>query len=166
MGMKSIIKKLLREGLFDDIPEELFVKAYKAKINELYDNLIMKGEKNSEFYFILGKNMVYNSIGAKNKCETNVFEFIKNSLKSGVEKYYPVGGFAFEGKSLFPIEHWWVYDSDAKKFIEITPMEGPEPPRCYAGIVNKNIQEEILNARYFYDVDFFKGGNVQKFYFK
>jgi hypothetical protein len=66
---------------------------------------------------------------------------------------------------LFPVEHWWVYDLKSKKHIEITPLEG-EKFRCYAGIINDEIQSEIIQAKNFYDVDFFRGGNVKHIYFK
>lgn len=161
--MKDFIKKRLVEGLdpFADISRETWVSAYTKKINELYDNLIAKGQNNPNFEFILGNEISYNPSGEPNKCETNAFNFVKENL----DGFYPVGGFMFVNKSLFPIEHWWVYDIKSKKHIEITPL-GDEKPRCYAGIINTSIQKEIQLANKFYDVDFFKGGHVEHTYFK
>lgn len=161
--MKDFIRKRLREGWnpFADISRETWVSAYTKKINELYDNLITKGQNNPNFEFILGDEITYNPSGQPNKCETNAFNFVKENL----DGFYPVGGFMFVNQSLWPVEHWWVYDIKGKKHIEITPL-GDERPRCYAGIINPNIQQKILSANKFYDVDFFKGGHVQHTYFK
>lgn len=159
--MKDFIKQRLHEGLFDDIPRETWVSAYRNKINQLYDDLLIKGAKNKNFEFILDNEIEYNPIGSPNKCENNVFLFVKENIN----EYLPVGGFGFSGKNLFPVEHWWVYDLKGKKHIEITPLEG-EKFRCYAGIINNEIQSEIIQAKNFYDVDFFRGGNVQHKYFK
>ena len=163
--MRNIIKQLLREGLFDEIPDEDFIRAYTNKINSTYDNLLIKGERNKGYQFILGNKIINNPIGDYNKCETNVFNFIKESLLNNESKYFPVGGFAFVNKTLFPVEHWWVYDSEKNVHIDVTPMNG-EPVRCYAGIINTEIQDQILNAKIIWDVDFFKGGYVQHNYFK
>ena len=163
--MKDFIKKLLRESLFDAIPDELFVKAYSNKINEKYDNILIKGSKNDNYSFILGNKLKKITGGTPNKCETNTFNFIKDKLMNGEDYFYPVGGFGFEGKSLWPVEHWWVYDKQNKAFLEVTPLHG-EDFRCYAGIINMDIQEDIKKAGNVFDVDFFKGGNVQQRYFK
>jgi hypothetical protein len=163
--MKELIRELLKEGLFDDIPDEDFIRAYKSKINQTYDNLLDKGERNQNYLFLLGKDVVYNPIGQPNKCETNVFNFIRESLLKGNDSYYPVGGFGFDGRTLFPFEHWWIFDTVSNKSIEITPMSG-EKPRCYAGVINKDIQNEITKVNSIWDIDFFKGGNVQNNYFK
>ena len=109
--MKSIIRDLLREGLFDEIPDETIIRAYKMKINELYDDLLINGERNRDFDFVLGKNVLYNPTGEPNKCETNAFNFIKEALVKGETKYFPVGGYMFNGQKFWPVEHWWVYDS-------------------------------------------------------
>lgn len=162
---KTLIKKILREGLFDNIPEQDFINAYTNKINGLYNNLIDKGKKHKNFEFILGPKVNKNICGVKNKCETNTWSFIKERLEEENTNYYPVGGFGFEGQNLFPVEHWWVYDSTENKHIEITPTEG-ENFRCYAGIINFDINEDIKNSKNFYDIDFFKGGNIYSKYFK
>ena len=114
------------------------------------------------YVFILGNKVKKNLCGEPNKCETNTWSFIKEKLEQGETNFYPVGGYMFIGQNLNAIEHWWVYDSDSKQFLEVTPGEGVNP-RCYAGIINTQIQNEILNSKYFYDIDFFKGGHI---YFK
>jgi hypothetical protein len=163
--MKDFIKIRLHEGLFDDIPDEMFERAYKGKINELYDNLLVKGERNSGYRFILGNKIVRMTYGYPNKCETNAFNFVKEKLSNGEDNFYPVSGYGFEGKNLFPVEHWWVYDKNNDTFLEVTPLiDGGF--RCYAGIINGDIQSDIASARNFYDVDFFKGGNAHYNYFK
>jgi len=163
--MKELIRKLLRESIFDSIPDEDFIKAYSSKINQSYDDLLIKGAKNHNFVFILGNKIKKLNHGESNKCETNTFNFVKEKLMNGEDYFYPVGGFGFEGKSLWPVEHWWVYNKQDNTFLEVTPLHG-EGFRCYAGIINSDIQDEIKKAGYVFDVDFFKGGNVQQWYFK
>ena len=99
-----------------------------------------------------------------NKCETNVFNFIKNQEGN---RYFPVGGYLINNNNT-PIEHWWVYDSKTKKQFDITPNEEGMPKdyiKGYVGTIEKNINGEIKKADKFYDIDFFKGGNVQSLYF-
>ncbi len=163
--MKVLIKKLLREGLFDSIPDEDFIRAYSNKINQKYDDLLTKGTKNKNYHFILGNKIKLITGGAPNKCETNSYMFVKQKLEEGHTDFFPVGGFGFEGQNLFPIEHWWVYNKTDNQFLEVTPLHG-EGFRCYAGITNFDINDEISKATYFHDIDFFKGGNVQHTYFK
>lgn len=163
--MKSIIKILLREGLFDSISDEDFKKAYINKINTTRNNLLVKASEYPNYVFILGNNIKYNPCGNPNKCETNTYTFIKERINEGHTNFFPVGGYLFEGPNLYPIEHWWVYDSTTKEFIEITPIQG-EKPRCYAGIINTEINDEIANTNNVFDVDFFKGGSVYYKYFK
>jgi hypothetical protein len=162
---KKFIKTLLREGLFDDIPDSDFIKAYTNKINMLDDNLLTKMSTAENYVFILGNKVKKNLCGEPNKCETNTWSFIKEKLEQGETNFYPVGGYMFIGQNLNAIEHWWVYDSDSKQFLEVTPGEGVNP-RCYAGIINTQIQNEILNSKYFYDIDFFKGGHIYSKYIK
>ena len=109
--------------------------------------------------------MKNNPVGQPNKCETNAYNFVKQQLSEGIKTYYPVGGFLFEGKDFWPTEHWWIYDSVNDSCIEVTPLIG-EKPRCYAGIINKKIQDEILQSNEVFDLRFFKGGNVFHTYFK
>lgn len=148
----------------DDI-KKLYKNAYFNRINKERDNLLEKVKDNPNFVFILGVDMNFNRCGNPNKCETNTYDYIKAKLERGESNYYPVGGFLFEVKSLFPIEHWWVYDKENDKHIEVTPFIG-ESPWCYAGIINYNINDEILNSKKIWDIDFFKGGNLYSWYFK
>jgi hypothetical protein len=163
---KSIIKRLLREGLFDGISDQDFINAYVNKINKTSDNLLIKGQKNPNYVFLLSKDVKYQPCGDPNKCETNAWAFVKERINEGLDYFFPVGGFGFEGPNLWPVEHWWVYDSKEKIHIEITPLHGNEKFRCYAGIINLDINDEIAKSNKFYDVDFFKGGNVFLKYFK
>jgi hypothetical protein len=162
--MKDFIRMRLHEWGFDDIEPEVFVKAYTNKINELYDNLLVKGAKNQNYRFELSRDVKKISFGKPNRCETNAYNFVKEKLQNGEDFYYPVGGFAFQGQNFWPLEHWWVYDKQMNKFLEVTPVDNVF--RCYAGIINTSIQDEILNSKNVFDIDFFKGGNVMKQYFK
>lgn len=167
--MEDLYSKILREVLneygFADISPEQFKKAYISKINEKRGDLITKGEKSDHFHFLLNEEVKKENYGVPNKCETNTFNYIKDKLEDGKNNFFPVGGFGFDGPNLWPVEHWWVYDKSNDKFIEVTPLQG-DPFRCYAGVINFDINEEIKEAEHFYDVDFFKGGHVQHTYFK
>jgi hypothetical protein len=163
--MKEWIKQRLHEYGFDDVTPEMWVRAYKRKINEKYDNLLLKAETNKNYSFVLGNQVDKERIGEYNQCETNVFKYIKSCIEKGLgDQYYPVGGFEFVNESLHPVEHWWVYDKAENKHIDITPYKG-EAGRCYAGIINTEIQGEIAKAQKFHDVRFFLGGNVYTAYF-
>lgn len=157
--------KLLRES-FDDISEEMWVNAYTKKINEVRDNLLVKVSKNPDYAFILRPNMKKVSYGKPNKCETNVFQYVKEAIEDNKNNIFPVGGFLFENKSFYPVEHWWVYDKSADKHMEVTPLHEEGDIRCYAGVINFKINEEIKEAGNVFDLDFFKGGNVYHKYFK
>jgi len=122
--------------------------------------------------FELSQNVNFddNYYGKKNKCETNVFDFIKyENLLHNKTHYFPVGGYLFEGYTFeksFPIEHWWIYDSKLNIFKEITPPINKNNTTCYTGIINYNINNDIYNSKKVFDVDFFKGGYVYYKYFK
>ena len=157
--------KLLTESIFSafqDIDDETWEKAYIQRINRDRSDLLVKASLNPNFVFVLGKNMKHTSFGKQGYCETNVYKFIKEKLRNGENNFFPVGGFLFE--NFFPIEHWWVYDNNSNTHIEVTPIEG-NPIPCYAGIINFNINDEILNSDNVFDVEFFKGGNVYHQYF-
>lgn len=98
-----------------------------------------------------------------NKCETNAFEFVKKNPK----RYFPVGGY-FITSNDFPVEHWWVYDKETGKQYEITPNDSPDVPadyvKGYVGVIETSLNDAIENANIVWDVDFFKGGNVQSMY--
>lgn len=160
----NIIRNIIVESIFDLVSKEDYVNAYVNKINREYKNLLTKAANHPDYIQLLSVDIIKKPVGLPNKCETNVFNFIKENLNNNKTNYYPVGGYLFENKSLFPVEHWWVFDSNTNKCIEITSGEGDV--RFYAGIINYNIQDEIKNATHFYDVEFFKGGNVYYQYFK
>lgn len=162
----STLRSILKEYGFDDVTDDQWRKAYITKINEKRDNLIEKGEKNKDFYFLLKTEVKKENFGRPNKCETNTWEYIREKLAEGKDNFFPVGGFGFEGPNLFPVEHWWVYDKSANKHIEVTPLHPEGEFRCYAGVVNFNINDDIAQSTYFHDVDFLKGGHVYHNYFK
>lgn len=152
--------------LLEEVTKDDYLNAYYNRINKERDNLLDKGSRNDNFVFVLGVDVKNNPCGDPNRCETNTYEFIKEKLSKGKTNYYPVGGFFFSPKSLWPVEHWWVYDSTTNEHIEITPFGGSERPWAYGGIINYEINDDILNSRNVYDVDFFRGGNVYSWYFK
>jgi len=61
-------------------------------------------------------------------------------------------------KSLHPVEHWWIYDAKNKQHIEISPMND-DKPWLYAGVINYEINDEILNSSEVFRVGFFLGGD-------
>jgi hypothetical protein len=164
MSSKTLIKNQLRE-LFSSISDSEWISAYTNKINNLRHNLLSNVKDNPDYVFLLGKNVIKLNYGEFNKCETNTYKFIKEKLLSGEDFYYPVGGFGFEGKELVPIEHWWCYNAQTKQFLDVTPCVG-EDFRCYAGIINYELNNDIKMTNNVFDVDFFKGGNVYHKYFK
>lgn len=99
-----------------------------------------------------------------NQCETNAFKFVKKNP----DKYFPVGGY-FVTQNNFPVEHWWVQEITTGKQFEITPNDRPDVPvdyvKGYIGVVEKTLNDDIVEANKVWDVDFFKGGNVQSNYF-
>lgn len=167
MELRNFIATTIREYLNEQQEDnkQLYLNAYYNRINKERDNLFEKVKNNPNFVFILGADIIFEKCGNPNRCETNTYDYIKTKLENGESNYYPVGGFLFEGKSLFPIEHWWVFDKKNNKHIEVTPFVG-DRPRCYAGIINYDINDEILKSKIIWDVDFFKGGNVYHWYFK
>lgn len=102
--------------------------------------------------------------GDNNKCETNTFDYIKQQLEYNQKDYCPVGGFVFVNDSLFPVEHWWVYNKKTKEVFEITSGLRLDA-KLYVGVINYDINDEILAAKKYYDIRFFKGGHVGHKYF-
>jgi len=138
----------------------------EQRINIKRDNLLVKISQNPNYCFIPKNQMKYDPCGPEGNCETNAWSFVKRKLENNIEHFFPVGGFMFQNDSLFPIEHWWVYDQHNKQHIEITTIDYRADIKCYAGIINYDIQNEIKKSNKYYDVDFFKGGNVYHWYFK
>jgi len=132
------------------------------ELNSKYDNFL-SGIENNPNTVVLDVNEVRKfPYGEKNKCETNVYKFIKNKLSEGIDDYYPVSGY-FINKNNFPIEHWWVYNSSFDEYLDVTPSETDEQYiKSYVGIINYNINDDIKKAQSIWDIDFFKGGNFNK----
>jgi len=141
-----------------------------STINSQYDNLITKGQRHSNFVFLMPNEIEkydpYVPHCAPNKCETNTFKFIKFEYEvHDKDYYYPVGGYGFANNSLTPLAHWWVYDKKHNKHLEITPMLG-NGFKCYAGGINYDINDKIYKADRYSDVDFFRWGTPESLYFK
>jgi len=99
-----------------------------------------------------------------NKCETNVFYFIKDMGKLNNHRYYPVSGWAFTESTTY-FEHFWIYDGVEDLFLDITPMTNGLP-YAYGGVINYDINDEIMNAENFDDIDFLKGKAGRSLYHK
>jgi len=155
MKLSNLYNTVINEGT--SISDDQWQEYFTNKTREYNGNLMNTLEGNPNYVFILNKNMVHNECGNPNKCETNSYEFIKSRLGEGKTDYYPVAGFMFYRETFFPVEHWWVYDKGNNKFIDSTPFGG-DYPKCYAGVVNYNINDEITNSGQVFDVDFFKSG--------
>ena len=158
----------LREGIFDafnDVTDDEFKNAYIKRINSEYNNFLEKVSTNPNFAFVLRKNVTIEDYGDKNRCATNTFRYVKEKLMNGETNYFPVGGYFFMAKSLSPIEHWWVYNSNTNQHIEVTPMDG-DRPWAYGGIIEKSINDDILKVNNVFDIEFFKGGYIYYNYLK
>jgi hypothetical protein len=68
-------------------------------------------------------------------------------------------------KSTTYFEHFWIYDKVEDMFIDVTPMTG-EKPYAYGGVVNYNLNQDILNADKFSDIEFLKGKHHTSLYSK
>lgn len=144
-------KTALRESV------QSFTEAVEKKVPGFFD----RASANTDFVMLEPEDVEYAPEGEFHKCETNAFL----KCKSDPDRYLPVGGYLFERD--FPIEHWWVYDSKLKRHLEVTPMKGPaEDVTGYCGIINRDLADEIREARSVWDVEFFRGGNVYSKYFK
>jgi hypothetical protein len=142
---------------------DIVEKSFTDKINDLRNDLLVNVSKQPKYKLLFNQDITYKPIGNKNKCETNVYLFIKEKLSKGMHHFYPMGGYMFVG-NFTPIEHWWIYDQKNNEYLEITPI-GSETAKCYAGIINFDIQNDILNSNNVFDVNFFKGGHVYRHYF-
>jgi hypothetical protein len=99
-----------------------------------------------------------------NKCETNTFNFVKDMVQMNNHRYYPVSGWAFLESTTY-FEHFWVYDASEDIFLDVTPM-GKSIPYAYGGVINFNINDDILNAEKFNDVPFLLGKTGSSLYKK
>ncbi len=157
------MKNLILEN-FAEINEQTKQK-YIETINQNYNGLLEKYIANPNgFVFLLPHDIEYSRLGQPNKCEQNTFEYTKRYLEKNLI-VYPVGGFMFFGNTLHPIEHYWAYNPRKDQFIDVTPVKDVHQIKCYIGVVNKNINEQILKTEKYFDVPFFKGGYVESNYF-
>jgi len=167
--MDNLIKKLLRESL--KLRENVesrkdFFERFKLKNSN--PSFIEDSFKNPEFDFRLsnGGGVVSHNYrsGMRNKCERNVFNFIKNTARNS-NRYYPVSGWGFLQSTTY-FEHFWVYDSLKDLYIELTPMENEQNGMLYGygGVINKEINDDILKAENFFDVDFLRGKSSQSLF--
>lgn len=149
-----------------------------------------KVKSNPNFVVIPSSQMGRTYTGDPNRCETNTFSYIKNKLSiSTWEKYYdgktsnsryeptPQDMVERSKKHYFPVagyqvtehgglvEHWWVYDKGDNEHMETCPFH-PTELFAYIGVINYDIQDEIMEADHVFDVDFFRSGNPYSMYFK
>lgn len=149
---------LIKEGVDQDLVNI---------INSKRDHFLSKVIRDRNFCLFKGYEITYSpGFGEANKCETNVYKFIKKAMEHGEDWYYPVGGFMFDHESYTPCEHWWVYDSKKDEHIEVTPLVERITIQAYGGVIEKNINYDILKSNSVWDIDFFKGGNVYFWHFK
>lgn len=148
------LKNLLNEVESDTkmTPEEL--KKYAS------ENCFRRNPIFSDPFVAIPKgemNYMYDPNSVSNACETNVFKFIKNNS----DEYYPVAGWLiYYGVA---IEHFWLYKKSDNKFYDITPLRDRQYPLGYIGLIDKNINDDIVKANSVWDLEFFKLGYLSKF---
>lgn len=161
--MKEKIKRLLREGLNKETLKNFYDRFKETNSNPTF---LSNNFKNPNFELRLvsegGVKFVDFDKGERNKCETNTFSFVKAMVEANDHRYYPVSGWAFM-KSTTYFEHFWVYDAVNDMFIDVTPLEG-EHPYAYGGVINKMINDDIMNADSVFDVSFFRGKTTSSLY--
>jgi len=138
--------------------KEEIAAGFNDKIKAVYDKAMSKG------FVLLPKSEVQQvGGGVPSKCETNVYNFVKQDP----ERYFPVGGWMIQYESSL-MEHWWVYDSLEKRYLEVSPMGDDQHWLTgYLGIVNYDVNDKIVNSKDFYNgPDFLKGGHVFYNYIK
>lgn len=158
----KFIKQRLRETL-ETNPKERLVKMLDDKmIAHNKPAIFTKTLTDPKFSIIMPNEIVVSpQQGCEpNQCETNAWLVVKKNP----EIYYPVGGFIIERTT--PIEHWWVYDIKQNKHVDVTPLHPMSEISGYIGVINTEINNDIIESNKFYDVDFFKGGNPYFWYFK
>lgn len=122
--------------------------------------------KNENFKLLLThdgnvKIKKYNS-ALPNKCESNVFNFIKNMANLNNHRYYPVSGWAFLESTTY-FEHFWIYDALDNVFLDITPMSD-KLPYAYGGVINFNINDDISKADKYNQIPFLLGKTANSLY--
>jgi hypothetical protein len=161
--MKRLIKKLLRENLNGENLRDFYNRFKQTNTNP---NFLENNFKNPNFELRLtnegGVKMVNFNQAESNRCETNSFKFVKTMIQNDDHRFYPVSGWAFM-KSTTYFEHFWVYDAVNNMFLDVTPLNG-EVPYAYGGVINKDINDEIMDAESVFDVSFFKGKTSSSLY--
>jgi hypothetical protein len=163
MKLYSLLVETLNESQSSNETKEEFIIRFEK--NNSNPNFLKNNFKNPNFRLELTNNgnvkIKKYSCSLPNKCETNVFIFIKNMVKINNHRYYPVSGWAFmESTSFF--EHFWIYDSMENLFLDITPMT--ELCYAYGGVINFDINDDILKAQKFYDIKFLLGKSDKSLY--
>lgn len=142
--------------------EEFYNRFKKQNINP---DFLINNFKNPDFILKLTHDgdvktkKYYKS--ESNKCETNVFNFIKDAMEKNIHHYYPVSGWAFLESTTY-YEHFWIYDDMNDEFIDITITS--DLPYAYGGVINKNINTEILNANKYNEINFLLGKTGNSLY--
>ena len=150
-SVKYLIKQLLRENLnSSSIANQSIENAMR-----FFGGVIKIISQKPNYVFILGDKINYLECGSPQLCDTNSYSYIKERLMEGNTNYYPVGGFWFFNKGQDMFEHRWVYDKDNNSFIETNPILG-EKPNFYVGIINFNINDEIINSNDVSEVKWFR----------
>jgi hypothetical protein len=167
--LRTIVRQIIQENEFNkpsiETVEEFIDRFEEENANP---NFLKNHFKNPNFRLELTqdgnvKTKQY-SCALPNKCEANTFNFIKDMVKSNNHRYYPVSGWAFLDSTTY-FEHFWVYDAMNDLFLDITPM-GNKLPYAYGGVINFNINDKILNADKYSEVDFLLGKTGQSLYKK
>lgn len=164
--MKKYISNQLRKYLTEGTKETLEQFYVRFKETNPNPNFLENHFKNPNFMLRMtqdgGVKTKEYSNGMANKCETNTFNFIRSMVRLDNHKYFPVSGWGFLNSTTF-FEHFWVYDSMNDVFIDVTPMKG-DLPYAYGGVINKDINDEIINAEKYNDIGFLLGKTGESLY--
>jgi hypothetical protein len=147
--------------------EQKIIDAVNMKYKDRDDTILAKASTNPNFVVIPSRKMQNSHTGKPNKCETNTWEYIKDIITKTPDikdKIFPVAGYQVTyGGSL--VEHWWIYNKILDQHYETCPFL-PSELLGYIGIINYDINDDIVNSSEVWDIDFFKGGNPYTWYFK
>lgn len=166
--MKLSINKIFEEMIKDEVPKNESLADFYKRFKETSNNpdFLENNFRNPNFEMRMVGDGGIKSIGycdaLSNKCETNTFSYIKQMVSKDIHHYFPVSGWAFmESTGYF--EHFWVYDEINNLFLEISPLKG-DLPIAYGGVINKDINEEIVNAENFNEIKFLLGKHHSSLY--
>ena len=162
MELRKFIKTTLREYLNENVNNysetvEEFINRFE---NENPNKNFLKNHlkvPNFKLYLKHDGDVKFRnySCSLPNKCETNTYNFIKNMIGLNNHRYYPVSGWAFMESTTY-FEHFWVYDAVNDIFLDVTPMTG-DLPYAYGGVINFNINDDILNSKKYNEIPFLLG---------